>query len=275
MLQNTRHTTRRTVLASIGGLAAGGTSIMTATATRSGQGNGQTKEFPPEGITEQSPEVPLGEEGTVNTFASVTPSGTPKYVGVRLSDGSLDAPSTPESNLIPVPDSAPAPFTNVAIGWTPQSYATDSRYNESHFGIHFYFNDRVTIANIDGGRIEDIHPRIVPDGYMLDKNGTIVPGTGAYLSPKPAPEHSDGESTHLLRWGAADVDSDDAYELHFIEPLITTSYLDSLTGATTADIPQPDIHPQKGWYPTSYAIRTLDEGGYAIVLQDFVQPDSV
>ncbi|MHB9288826.1 type IV secretory system conjugative DNA transfer family protein [Halobacteriales archaeon Cl-PHB] len=62
-----------------------------------------------------------------------------------------------------------------------------------------------------------------------------------------------------------------AFELNFVEPMVTVDYVEGLQGVDRHAIPQPEAYPMAGWYPTAYSVRDLGDGGYAVVMEAFVE----
>ncbi|WP_435115515.1 hypothetical protein [Halolamina sp. C58] len=291
------HTERRRFLSVVGGAAVGSSVLATAAAAKNpGQGGG----FPPKGITEWSSPRSLGD-GEIRTFASTTPSGKPKYVGLHFSDGAMTNLPTPTeleegdgtelhggfmSKLyaIPFPSSAPAPFEFMGFGWNSEGHLPRGVYSKPHFDVHFYFRPPEEILEI-GPRNpapntpppitdEDVADGQIPDGYRLIEGGNVIPNMGAHMAPTGAPEfeNPDDASDWLktLIWGAADTDEDDVFELNFVEPMVTVDFFrNHLDGVHREGIAQPEQYPTDGWYPTTYALRDLGDGGYAAVMEGF------
>jgi len=289
---------RRTFLRGLGAAAAGSIAFSSAATAKHGG-------FPPSGITSWGESYGIGD-GEISTFSTVTPSGNPKYVGVKFSDGALTdlpyADAFEDGDVkgggkahgfwslpfdLSFPDNVPAPFEYAGLGWNPQGHTPENVYTKPHFDIHFYFNDWDTIDDIglkdptttpptpyiiDEDDIEDGQ---IPEDYFLLEGGAVIPDMGAHLAPEDAPELPDNggeEWLETLIWGAADVDDDDAYELNFIEPMVTVDYLKNhLHGVQRNAVAQPAAYPQEGYYPTSYEIRDLGNGGYVFALTDFVE----
>ncbi|QLC34670.1 hypothetical protein EFA46_004655 [Halarchaeum sp. CBA1220] len=287
---------RRTYLAGLGSATLGALAL-TGSAAAKGHGrgrgppSGKRRGFPPAGITEWGDAYAIGD-GEISTFASVTPSGEPKYLGVHFSEGALhelpyaEAFESGEATgrkvhgfwskpfSLDFPSSAPQPFEYAALGWNPQGHTPEDVYDKPHFDIHFHFNTPETVRQIGPGVIEDLPSDVTPEGYELIEGGAVIPAMGAHLAPTDAPEFDGAEWLDTLIWGAAAVDGDDAYELNFLEPMITVDYLENhLDGAHSEPISQPEIYPQAGHYPTTYTVRDLGDGGYAAVLADFDERD--
>lgn len=286
---------RRTFLKSLGAATIGSIAFSGGAGATPGKGGGPRSGrgggFPPNGITEWGDSIELGN-GEITTFASVTPSGDPKYVGVHFADGTLeDLPYAEEFESgeakgrkihgvwskpfnLDFPSNTPDPISYAGCGWNPQGHAPIGVYNNPHFDIHYHFYEPDVVSGIGPGVIEDLPDAKVPDGYRLLEGGAIVPAMGAHLAPEDAPEFDDPDDAsgweETLIWGAANPDSDDEYENNFIEPMITVDYFrNHLDGVEKQEIAQPDVYPKEGHYPTTYTVRDLGDGGYAVVLEDF------
>lgn len=289
---NMNEKTRRSILAGIGGTAVGSVALGGTVGAR--QGDSDDSEYPPEGITEWGESIALGE-GAVSTFASTTPSGIPTAVGIHFAAGTFEGLPYAEDfengdaegieihggfwtkpfNL-GFPESAPEPFEYAGCGWNPQGHLPRGVYTKPHFDLHYYFYEPETIHSIGPGIIEDLPDEKTPEGYRLIEDGVIVPAMGAHLAPENAPEFDDTDDASVweetLIWGAADVDGDGEYENNFVEPMVTLDYFQNrLEGVDRQSIAQPDVYPRDGHYPTTYTVRELGDGGYAVVLEDFVE----
>lgn len=229
-------------------------------------------------------------DGEISTFTSEASSGEVQAVGLHFSEDTFtnlpyaedfkngDAEgqkvhgfwSKPFS--LDFPDNVPAPIEFAGNGWNPQGHTPEGVYDRPHFDIHFYFADPKTISKIGPGTIESLPDEKVPEGYKLIEGGAIVPKMGAHLAPEDAPEFNGEEWLETLIWGAADIENNGSYELNFLEPMITLDFFQNhLDGVQKEDIAQPEVYPQAGNYPTTYAVYDFDDGGYAVVLEDFEQ----
>lgn len=283
---------RRSFLRSIGTAAIGSITLSGATTAIPDKGTGRShgaghgRDFPPKGITEWGESSEIGD-GEIRTFSSMTPSGKPKYVGIHFANGTLDDLPYAEDfengdaegqkvhgfwskpfNL-DFPDNTPDPISYAGCGWNPQGHTPRGVYNKPHFDLHYYFYEWKVIDSIRPGVIEELPDEKTPTGYQLIEDGAIVPAMGAHLAPKDAPEFDGEEWKHTLIWGAA-VDDNGEYENNFVEPMITVDYFQNhLDGVEKQDITQPDVYPKDGHYPTTYTVRNLGDGGYAVVMEDF------
>jgi hypothetical protein len=280
---------RRTVLAGLGSLA------LTGGVAGAAAGKNRGSAFPPRGITTWATDedgdrytAAVGD-GELSTFASVTPSGRPKYLGVHLTRGALSGlPSAADLGasgegrivhgersqefLVPFPDAAPDPFTFLGFYWNPQGHVPPGVYDLPHFDVHFHFQPEPVVTAIEPGIAEYAIPdERLPEGYVRLPNpagefDTVI-HMGEHLGDPTAPELNGETFENTLIWGVHDVD--DAGELTFVEPMVTVDYLSSLDGVDRRSIAQPTVYPQAGWYPTNYAVRDLGAAGVAVVLEKF------
>ncbi|WP_227739021.1 hypothetical protein [Halorientalis pallida] len=288
---------RRTILAGLGGLAlTGGVAGATpgkGRKRRRGRGSG----FPPAGITTWATDedgdrytASVGD-GELSTFASVTPSERPKYLGVHLTRAALSGlPSAAdleasgegltvhgaqsEEFFLPFPEAAPDPFTVLGFYWNPEGHPPPGTYDLPHFDVHFHFEPESVVEAIQPGTPEyPIPDDRMPEGYVRLPNpagefDTVI-HMGEHLGDPTAPELNGVTFGNTLIWGAHDVDDDGVGELTFVEPMVTVDYLSSLAGVDRRPIAQPTVYPQDGWYPTSYTVRDLGADGVAVVLEKF------
>lgn len=293
---------RRSFLKSIGAVTTGSiafSGVTTATPGKrkgSNQGTGRGNDFPPKGITEWGDSIEIGD-GEISTFSSVTPSGKPKGVGIHFADGTFeDLPyaedfengdaegrkihgvwSKPFS--LDFPENTPEPISYAGCGWNPQGHTPIGVYDKPHFDFHYHFYEPGLVRQIGPGVIEDLPDEKTPDGYQLIEGGAVIPAMGAHLAPEDAPEFDDPNDSsdwqETLIWGAADVDGDGEYENNYVEPMITLDYFrNHLDGVEKQDIAQPGAYPKDGYYPTTYTVRDLGDGGYAVVVEDFRERSS-
>lgn len=292
-----RRHNRRTFLTGIGTITLGSITLSGATTATPGNGTGSDRSsgrgsgFPPTNITEWGDSIEIGN-GEITTFSSVTPSGKPKHVGIHFAEGTFknlpyaeDFESGDADGIrihgfwtkpftLAFPANTPEPITYAGCGWNPQGHTPRGVYTKPHFDLHYYFYAPEVIGKIGPGVIEDLSDEKIPDGYRLIEGGAIVPKMGAHLAPKDAPEFDDQSDAsnweETLIWGAADVDNDGEYENNFVEPMITVDYFENhLDGVEKQEIAHPDVYPKDGYYPTTYTVRDLGNGGYAVMLEDF------
>ncbi|QGX94934.1 hypothetical protein EI982_09100 [Haloplanus rallus] len=199
-----RRVTRRGLLRSAvaGGVATGGLAT-SVTAQGNGNGDGTSKGFPPDGITEYGDAVDLGE-GRVRPFTTETPSGEPKYHGVEFDRSALEGlPSAAELDedegtyddkygpngealevhrkqslefFVPFPDAAETPFTFLGLNWNPDGHpGGKGAWLVPHFDVHFHMLDTGTVDAIEGPALPpyddpeatgEIPAERIPDGYV-------------------------------------------------------------------------------------------------------------
>jgi hypothetical protein len=197
------------------GVAATGAAVVwgsSAVAGEPGRGRGNGSDgpsaggFPPKGITEYGRSVDLGN-GSVRTFTTETPSGEPKYHGVKFDRAALEGlPSADDlasadnraktdkyraggqatkvhfkqslQFFVPFPAAAETPFTFLGLNWNPGGhYGGAGAWEKPHFDIHFHMLDMATVDAVEG-----------PDLPPYDT------GNGEYSSGSPAPD-IDGKVT--------------------------------------------------------------------------------
>jgi hypothetical protein len=261
-----------------------------------GNGNGNPG-FPPDGITEWSEPVTLGE-GEVRTFTSVTPSDEPKYHGVSLDRAALDGlpDATKLENatddypdkygedgealqihgkwtlefFVPFPDTDATPFTFLGLNWNPQGHSGgQGAWLREHFDLHFHLFPSDVVDAVTGPREPDyeLPDRYVPEGYARPPESVsderVITDMGEHLAPLDAPELPGNPDafTNTLIWGVNDRDADDTdggvAEPAYVEPMVTREYLREHSGVDASDITQPGAYPNSGNYPTSYSVRDV------------------
>lgn len=289
--------TRRNVLKTLGAATAFGAATGTVSA-----GDGSEDDFPPTGITswpEEDGEVWTAElgDGEITTFSSVTPEGVPKFLGLYLSPGALtNLPSAQELEEsgegtyvhgvmaktidIPFPDEAPEPFEYLGFGWNPNGHGPKGIYDIPHFDVHFHFEDVATVDTIEAGTADyEVPPERIPEGYVRAPNPKtgeidVIEDMGEHMIDPTSPELNGETFTNTLLMGAADFDGDGTGRHHFVEPMVTTDYLTSMTGEDQRPVAHPEVYPHDGWYPKTYTVRDLGSAGMAITLDNFVKRDA-
>lgn len=284
---------RRSLLKSVGTVTIGGIAssrtgtVVPGTGANSTRMSGRDEGFPPKGVTDWGDSIKMGS-GKITTFSSVTPSSEPKYVGIHFAEGALEGLPCVEdfengdaegqkvhgfwSKLfnLDFPENTPEPISYAGCGWNPQGHTPHGVYEKPHFDLHYHFYEPETVAGIGPGTIEALPDKNTPDGYQLLEGGAVIPAMGGHLAPKDAPEFHGKEWKKTLIWGAVDADGDSEYENNFVEPMITLDYFENhLDSVEKGDIAQPEVYPKDGHYPTTYSVRDLGEGGYAVVMEDF------
>jgi hypothetical protein len=237
--------------------------------------------------------------GTVQSFVTLDPGGTPTAIGVTMSAGALEQlPPVPntlsrcfdldgngkhtghechgdEERIldVPVDSSAGLPFRWISVNWNPAGHH-NTPYARPHFDFHFHTGDRARVEAIRPGRCgemadcEDfkgatrpVPARYLPAGYI--DVGAVVPRMGNHLLDSQSPELKDSlPFTRTFIYGAYEG------ELIFWEPMITRDYLQE-TRDTCLEIRQPQEFRQAGYYPTEYCVRQDQQGGHTVSLEAF------
>lgn len=203
---------RRTVLraAAVGSVLAGGAGLTIADpGDDNGNGPGTGDGFPPKGTTEYGRGIELGN-GRVRPFTTETPSGEPKYHGVKFDRAAFEGlPSADElaaadnqaetdkyrargqaaqihfkwskQYFVPFPAAAETPFTFLGLNWNPGGhFGGAGAWLKPHFDIHFHMLDPATVDNVEGPQLppydtgndqyEGGSPAPDPDGAVTETN---------------------------------------------------------------------------------------------------------
>lgn len=149
--------------------------------------------------------------------------------------------------------------------------------------------DRRTLIERTGAGVAAYHvpDEQFPTEYVYESPRLIVPGMGEHVYNRNTPEvRPGGEFTHTYIYGVYDwgIDLDDPTgtvdlplgpggevvsvptyagdtlgELTFTEPMITETFLRSLTSGATrrvkVPVETPEAFPRAGYYPTAYTMR--------------------
>ncbi|MFW5959422.1 MAG: hypothetical protein ACOCQ3_05420 [Natronomonas sp.] len=276
-------------------------------------GNSSQRDFPPDGITTWGAPVNLGN-GELRTFTTVTSGGQPKYHGVHLDrsaltglpdgdsiedQGTSDDPGDkygPDGEaveihhawameyFVPFPETDATEFTFLGLSWNPGGHLPEGIYNVPHFDVHFHWLDAEFVDDISGlhEATYDIPEELIPAGFQRIPEGggeyegkfVAVRDMGEHLADLSAPDNQPGGFENTLIWGAYDHDNDGVGELTFVEPMVTTEYLDGLRGRDKREVAQPEKYARPGAYPRSYSVRDLpQEDAIAITIEDFTTAD--
>ncbi len=223
----------------------------------------------------------LGEMGTlgggrVATFALPDRHGRTGALGVFITADTLETlPEEPQMLHLHFPRTPGTNFTYLGLDWTPMGHQPVEIYGLPHFDIHFYLMEEDDVEAIGPGVAEYTIPDAqMPPGYVtadaLGAPREIVPGMGEHLVSPMAREFQGERFTHTLVWGAYNPDGGDEGELTFVEPMVTTEYLEGKPRDVRAPISTPEEFAASGYYPTEYAIRYLDTvDAYLVTLESF------
>lgn len=197
-------------------------------------------------------------------------------------------------------------FEFAGLDWNPGGHDPIPLYGRPHFDVHFYSLPEADVERIPFGVADyEIPADQLPEGYVTnDAFGAprvMVPAMGEHLADPTSSEFTSEEGfTHTLIWGAYDPSIDPANpsatrevtielpgvgqvtqevgvyegdgvgELVFVEPMVTTAFLEGLRGTVRTAIKMPERFAEAGYYPTQYVImRCRDRDGYIVAVQNF------
>ncbi len=235
--------------------------------------------------------------GTVQSFVTLNPKGTPLAIGVTMSSGALEQlPPRPNTTSrcfdmdgdgrhtghecigdeerildVPVDSTLGLPFRWISVNWNPAGHH-NTPYAQPHFDFHFNAVDRSRVEAIAPGRCGEladcddfkratrpVPAQYLPSGYI--DVGAVVPRMGNHLLDSQSPELKDSlPFTKTFIYGAYEG------ELIFWEPMITLDFLQKTRNACL-EIRQPEGFPQAGYYPTQYCVRQDREGQRTVSLE--------
>lgn len=199
-------------------------------------------------------------------------------------------------------------FTFVGFHYNPRGHPPVGTYSVPHFDFHFYFIEEDVVLGIGGipdhgesgilGVADyDVPAEQFPSDYVHEEIRFIIRAMGEHLFDGTAPEFGGEAFTHTNVYGvydpSIDPDEPDRCEqfplgpdgqdvpmpvygtggegrLHFVEPMITTDYLQNdLDGETVVDISTPAAFPVADDYPTEYVMNPDGEGGVYVSIDGF------
>lgn len=221
-------------------------------------------------------------------------------IGVHLTADALsNLPAEPEGWPFPgVPEDAPytveyaldlprgntGHFSHATLDWNPGGHEPEGLYTNPHFDVHFYFPRAAAVATIPPGvptyTIPDAqmpantyYADDLPAGLPSAPGRGVVPAMGEHLVSIPVslPEDVGQTDWSVFIYGAYDFDGDGSGDIIFMEPMVTTAYLEGLAeGECRTALPMPERFTDGGWYPTEYVVRRTADG-YDIALESFEQ----
>lgn len=219
------------------------------------------------------PASSLGD-GTLRTYLSVDPNGTPLELGVALSEDVLLG--LPEGELpldLPIPDGNPTPYRFVNLVWNPNGHIPHGIYTVPHFDVHFYLIDPATRDAIvpadpaDAAELEVRGSRPPEEGFMaagyVNPGGSTLPRMGSHWIDPASHEFHDESLDKTFIYGTWDG------RLVFAEPMIARAYLESRPDVTV-EIPTPARYARPGWYASAYRVAWDEVAGeYRVALTGF------
>lgn len=209
--------------------------------------------------------VALGQ-GEVRSFATLNPAGEIEELGVLVAELAMST-LPPEMSMISLSlpeELLDSGYDHLTLDWNPQGHVPAGIYDVPHFDVHFYQISEAERRSIAGGpeptRLALQH---TPPDHVTD--GQSVPMMGVHWVDSTAPEFNDGPFERTFIYGSYEGD------LIFLEPMITTAFMESLRGTPPAVVPvkRPARFPRPGLYPSSYTVRhDADADAYVIALSD-------
>jgi len=197
------------------------------------------------------PAQQLGD-GVLRSAVVMSHDGTPKSIGLRISEKVLQGLPKEERNItLQLPNKMEGlAFDHIDFGWNPHGHEPTNFYGAAHFDIHFYMVS-IDYKNkiLDPDKAEALPPvEFWPATYFPTPG--FVPAMGKHWLSGLADElQQGGVFTRTFIYGSYDG------EFHFYEPMITLAYLQE-KGNEQLPIPQPNSFQKTGYYyPTTYSIN--------------------
>ncbi|WP_041451976.1 DUF5602 domain-containing protein [Hoyosella subflava] len=231
---------------------------------------------PPEGMFFGS-EVEVGE-GSARTFVLLDDDGAPTEVGIRLSEGALEAlPDAPEGPPefweMELPDEAEdTVFQFVSLDWASHGHEPPGLFDVPHFDIHFYMIEADEVMAIDPEDPEFAEKaENVPEPQYMPQDFITLPGAPVAETAVPAMgvhwiDSEGGLVPGEYEFEVVFINGSWDGEYTFMEPMVTLEFLQSRE-SFEAEIKQPEAYQRSGYYPTMYSV-TFDEatGEHVITL---------
>lgn len=222
--------------------------------------------------TYTGPEVQVGN-GTAQTFATFSPTGEPKEIGVILTKEAFTGlPSTNTLYSLEFDTKAKEGmlFNHVALGLSATGHGLPPSGNiGAHFDFRFFMMtvaERLAIpapstSGFPAGGGFDVAP---PSGYLPANYAmnAAISQIGRHWGENVF--HTGHHVDHTMILGTWDG------QLTFINPIITLPTLTSGQRQSVA-FPQPQLFAKKGYYPTKYNFSKDDKERHVVTLSDFVQ----
>lgn len=199
-------------------------------------------------------------------------------------------------------------FTFNGFHYNPRGHPPQDIYTFPHFDFHFYFIDEDVVHGITDDSLPPELPFLGladyevpeeqhPPGYEFEELRLIVEEMGEHLLDGTAPEFNGEPFTHTNVYGVYDPSivpgenngcvelplgpggedikvpvygSGSEGRLHFVEPMITTDFLQNdLDEEMAVDIATPEVFPVADDYPTEYVMTPDGDGGVYVSIDDF------
>ena len=228
----------------------------------------------------------------------------PIEIGVALDEKAMDGLPGPNPHLqsmpasghehldnhvymLSLPNGGAPPFEFIELDWNPGGHEPPGIYDEPHFDFHFYLVSPITRAAIvpsdaDFQRKADMLPpeaQRAPFYAMAAPPGApapAVPLMGVHWIDVRSPELQKmfGKPEAWQPFTTTFIYGSWEGRFHFLEPMITRSYIMSKKGESQPEardeiiaIPTPEAVGEPGYYPTAYRIAwDADAQVYRIAL---------
>lgn len=233
---------------------------------------------PPGNKLTYGPSQALGH-GVARTFITTDASGTPKTLGVALSEAAMTGlpqhpmPGMPSGAMLILQMPANAQntgFDHVMLDWNPAGHEPEHVYTLPHFDFHFYqitsaVRESIMPTNPDWATKSGIFPtaEYVPAGYVAGSVLANVPAPVAAVpmmgmhwldvaSGELQPPPNNKTFTTTFIYGTWDG------KFIFLEPMITKAYIESMKdkpAGVTLPIGVAQKVQKAGAYPNAYSIK--------------------
>jgi hypothetical protein len=228
--------------------------------------------------------------GTARLFVDLGPGGTPRAVGVELTEAALEGLATRMNSTsrcfdkdadgshehgeclgdyevnLQAPEGAAAagvPVRWAMVNWNPEGHMhpAPAVWSAPHFDFHFYLVDRALVDGIRPGACsemidcDDFRRASLPLPARHQPEGYVdvgaaVPAMGNHLVDSRDPELADP----TLGFSGTFIYGTYDARLIFLEPMISHAFLASRPDRCTP-VRAPEAVEIAGYYPTSYCVR--------------------
>ncbi|QIO23155.1 hypothetical protein [Haloarcula sp. JP-L23] len=241
----------------------------------------------------QNHEVVWGDDidfldGMVQSYATTNPQGNLSSLGVYMD---ADALAVFDEDALDAHLALPASvdthqFTFVGFHYNPEGHPPPGVYTVPHYDFHFYTVPEEMVETIvTGPATFDIPDAQIPTDYqrlpVIDADGDGEPDTplvegemGEHLIDTTGAEFQpDGSFTHTNIYGAYDTDGDGTGQLTFVEPMVTTEFIDGLDEEQVVQMKTPEVYPVADVYPTTYVMQPGARDGLYVSIEAFTEFD--
>lgn len=207
-------------------------------------------------------------EGSARSWVSLAADGTPRALGITLTEAALDALESGGAGgltlRLPTEATAP-PFDHIELRWIGSAAEPDAIFERPQLGVHFYLlspaereaiRDSAEAAQIPA--LELIPRSYIPLARLLARAGTH------WIDPT-APELNGEPLSGSLLYGFY------GGRMSFLEPRIAGALLRSRR-ELTREIKLPEHYARPGYYPTRYRVRyDADAREYTLALEGLLR----